>query len=422
MLDPRDLSRPHPRSASLLPLLFGLVVTATGCPDGDSDSPTSATAGDDSDTSSTSLTASGGEPDGTGADPSETGVTMSTGASATGESLPECGDGNLDPDEECDLGDDNSDEGLCTTACTLPACGDGLVHAGVEECDDGPGNSDDGPCTTACTTAKCGDGLVHAGAEECDLGLENSDEGACTLDCTEARCGDEKVQEGVEECDLGDDPEDDPEVNDDDAYGGCTTQCTPGPRCGDGEVQAEEECDDGEMPDLAKCSKECTVLSRVIFVSSELYKGNLGGVVGADAKCKLLAATAGLLRPEKFRAWLSDGQSSPSGWTLSPKKRYQLPSGKIIANNWAHLASGSLVAPVNQMEDAEVLQEDALSAAWTGTLADGSPTAATCAGWSSDDSGAGGTVGFAVHSDHRWTKLFDQKCSGDARLYCVEVW
>ncbi len=41
---------------------------------------------------------------------------------------------------------------------------------------------------------------------------------------------------------------------------------TPGARCGDGEVQAEEERDDGEMPDLAKCSKECAVLSRVIFL------------------------------------------------------------------------------------------------------------------------------------------------------------
>jgi len=422
MLDPRDTSRFHPRSEGHLSALFALFVVATGCPGGGEDSPTSATAGDDPDTTSTSLTASGGGPDDTDVDPSDTDDSMSTDDPSTGELPPECGDGNLDPDEECDLGDNNSDDAPCTSACTLSTCGDGLVQAGAEECDLGDDNSDDGLCTTACSLAKCGDGLVHTDAEECDLGLANSDDGACTLDCTEARCGDEKVQEGFEECDLGDDPEDDPEVNDDDAYGGCTTQCTPGPRCGDGEVQAEEECDDGELPDLAICSKECTVLSRVIFVSSELYLGDLGGVAGADTKCKALAATAGLLRPEKFRAWLSDDQTSPSAWILDTEKRYQLPSGTVVADSWAKLTSGSLKTTISQTEMAVMLTEGALKSVWTGTLTDGSVASKTCAAWTSDDSGNGGTIGFTTHSDKNWTNIADQKCTGYGRIYCVEAW
>jgi fibro-slime domain-containing protein len=55
-------------------------------------------------------------------------------------------------------------------------------------------------------------------------------------------CGDGVVN-GTEECDLGPD-------NSDSAYGGCTKQCTWGPRCGDGKPDVTdtvtEDCDDGE--------------------------------------------------------------------------------------------------------------------------------------------------------------------------------
>lgn len=56
--------------------------------------------------------------------------------------------------------------------------------------------------------------------------------------CSEI-CGD-GTQTPSEECDDG-------KKNDDDAYGGCTTACKRGPRCGDGKRQKEHEaCDDGK--------------------------------------------------------------------------------------------------------------------------------------------------------------------------------
>ncbi|MBZ5711902.1 hypothetical protein [Nannocystis pusilla] len=58
----------------------------------------------------------------------------------------------VDPAEECDLGPDNTDDGACTSACLLAACGDGLVQAGVEQCDDAGAN--DG-CSDTCTTEGC---------------------------------------------------------------------------------------------------------------------------------------------------------------------------------------------------------------------------------------------------------------------------
>jgi cysteine-rich repeat protein len=63
---------------------------------------------------------------------------------------PLCGDGKLDPGEECDDGDANTDErdGACRTNCSRMRCGDGIVDMG-EECDDGNLYTGDG-CDRLC--------------------------------------------------------------------------------------------------------------------------------------------------------------------------------------------------------------------------------------------------------------------------------
>lgn len=61
---------------------------------------------------------------------------------------PYCGDGILDPSEECDDGNDIDTDG-CRNDCTLPYCGDGFVDPG-EECDDGNNLDGDG-CSADCT-------------------------------------------------------------------------------------------------------------------------------------------------------------------------------------------------------------------------------------------------------------------------------
>ena len=380
--------------------LFALV--CSGCLDGSGDSSTGATAGEvtatgasgDTDTDSATVSVTDADP-GTGEDPTDT--TTDT-ASSTGEGSTSTGDG------------------------PPPECGDGFVDPG-EECDDGEGNSDDGACTSECALAKCGDGLILEDVEECDLGLENSDAGTCTQSCELARCGDEKIQDGVEECDFGDDPGEDGLINDDDAYGGCSTTCEWGPHCGDGEIQAEEECDDGVNPDLTKCSMECTVLSRVIFVSSELYLGDLDGIDGGTMKCQALAAAGGLGKADKFRAWLSAGGESPSMWEgVDPLNRYQLPSGTVVAKDWAQLLSGKIEISINQTEGKIMLGDNDLSNVWTGTLSDGSAAGSTCDGWTDTTPGFFGLRGKTLFDDGAWTEFADQKCQGFGRIYCVEVW
>lgn len=73
--------------------------------------------------------------------------------------LPLCGDGVVDSDEQCDDGNDDPDD-ACRNDCTLPYCGDGLLNIG-EVCDDG--NDDDlDACRNDCTAPYCGDGIVSA--------------------------------------------------------------------------------------------------------------------------------------------------------------------------------------------------------------------------------------------------------------------
>lgn len=96
----------------------------------------------------------------------------------------ECGDGTVDPGEDCDDGNTVDGDG-CAADCTAEPffCGDGNVDPG-EECDDNNNLNNDG-CAADCTIeAFCGDGNVDPElGEECDDN-NNTDGDGCTADCT----------------------------------------------------------------------------------------------------------------------------------------------------------------------------------------------------------------------------------------------
>lgn len=112
-----------------------------------------------------------------------------------GECPVHCGNGIVEGNEECDLGDDlNNDNsyGGCNTMCRLgPRCGDGEVN-GDEGCDlgteNGVAHGDAGAeCTRVCKQVPtvCGDWIVNpAHGEACDLGeLNGRPEMPCSVDC-----------------------------------------------------------------------------------------------------------------------------------------------------------------------------------------------------------------------------------------------
>ena len=80
-----------------------------------------------------------------------------------------CGDGvtNTAAGEACDDGNTNDLDG-CTSTCQLTACGNGIVDPG-EDCDESGAAS--ATCDADCTLPACGDGVLNAFAgESCDTG------------------------------------------------------------------------------------------------------------------------------------------------------------------------------------------------------------------------------------------------------------
>jgi cysteine-rich repeat protein len=110
---------------------------------------------------------------------------------------PACGNGELDPGEECDDGNTVDADG-CEADCTIPRCGNAIRDPG-EECDDG--NTVGGDlCEADCTIPRCGNNIQDPG-EECDDG-NRIDGDRCESNCMAARCGN-SIKDAGEHCDDG---------------------------------------------------------------------------------------------------------------------------------------------------------------------------------------------------------------------------
>ena len=179
---------------------------------------------------------------------------------------PYCGDGVVGSGEACDYGQFASNAyGSCTDACEWgPGCGDGTVDSPYEECDLGEEDNVGGygGCTETCTLGpRCGDRVRQAAAgEACDNGSNDDiyayDDEACGAGCQlPPNCGDGILQSNFELCDYGPN-------NSDTTYNGCTSTCTWGPYCGDGNVDPDEICDEGASNTVYSasgvgCSYDC---------------------------------------------------------------------------------------------------------------------------------------------------------------------
>ena len=87
---------------------------------------------------------------------------------------PSCGDGILQPGEQCDGSNAAACPGNCNSSCLCPAvCGDGFLQTG-EGCDDG--NTVAGDCCSGSCQTECNDGNV------CTQDTCNPTNGACTND------------------------------------------------------------------------------------------------------------------------------------------------------------------------------------------------------------------------------------------------
>jgi cysteine-rich repeat protein len=173
------------------------------------------------------------------------------------------------------------------TPPTKAGCGNGIVDPG-EQCDDGNAAQGDG-CSATCSNeagAACGNGAVDPG-EQCDDGNTTEGDG-CSAACSNeagAACGDGAVDPG-EQCDDGNTTEGD----------GCSAACSNEPKpaaCGDGVLQAGEQCDDGNLAAADGCEADCSKPLPVEIQCGDLPPGPAGSaceVVPGDGR-KLIAGT-----------------------------------------------------------------------------------------------------------------------------------
>lgn len=279
--------------------------------------------------------------------------------------------------------------------------------------------------------AQCGDGIVE-GDETCDDGFDaNQDTLACTSTCQKARCGDGLLQTVLGEvCDDGAANIDIP------GYDQCSTLCTLGAHCGDGVIQVEagEECEPSQKPgEMGNCPAMCRFAPRLVFLTSESFTGNLGGLAGADQRCNELAA-ANLL-DGSFRAWLLvDGQTLaarfPEFYGVPIPWNFTSMGNELLAKSFQQLVSQGPAGPLAYTEQGKVA---AGRNVWTNITSSGLAAGGDCGQWTGEvgsaligNSGHVPDVGPEAetwHQQRQWTDWNGSKnfCYKSRPIYCIQV-
>lgn len=160
---------------------------------------------------------------------------------------------------------------------------------------------------------------------------------------------------------------------------------------------------------------------RVVFATSQLINGAMGGLPGADAFCNMLAVKATL--PGTFKAWLSTAAESPATRMTHADVPYVLANGTLIARNWADLTDGMLLVPINIDEAAHGALGNYVCSngeVWSDTDVQGNLSGNSCTDWTSTNA-----VGDAAHltqADAGWTVATcpQVSCSTPLPIYCFE--
>ena len=160
---------------------------------------------------------------------------------------------------------------------------------------------------------------------------------------------------------------------------------------------------------------------KTIFVTSVSFKGNLGGLKGADAKCQAQADDPASIVPSgTYLAWLSDGTDSPNTRFTKSSHPYLLPDGTKIAENYTDLTDGSIQHFINIDPTGKTVGHNPF---WTGTNQDGTtvPPFRTCNGWMVSYTNAHGMMGSTVHTLTTWSSQTQQPCNTmRGRLACFQ--
>lgn len=206
--------------------------------------------------------------------------------------------------------------------------------------------------------------------------------------------------------------------------GDCTTDCGSSSYCDDGSCKSLLGGTCWEASDCmsGRCTDGVCLNSKIVFVSSQRYTGQLGGLRGADAKCQGLANAADL--SGNYRAWLADDIGSPDIHFTRSQAPYILTDGSLVALNWEDLTDGSLVGAIFLDEHGDPIpSSNGRVAVWTNTDPQGQSIGYAdegCGQWKSGDVNVESIVGLINNRDATWSTGDIRTCNDWLHLYCFE--
>ncbi len=158
-----------------------------------------------------------------------------------------------------------------------------------------------------------------------------------------------------------------------------------------------------------------------IFTTSGTFDGNLGGIAGADDKCRAAASNL----PGNYIAYIS-GSTTNAASRFSGASGWMRVDNAPVMNSIAQFGGGILFnAPLLDQAGANLAQETVV-AAWTATDSDGTNIGQNCnqfnalPDWSTSQ-GSRTAAGLLTETGPRVVNAGFASCSNPLRLYCLGI-
>lgn len=174
-------------------------------------------------------------------------------------------------------------------------------------------------------------------------------------------------------------------------------------------------CDNGMVCDAGKCALPNKPIN-TIFVSTVGYRGNMGGIQGADDKCTSLAAAANIGGGQWIAILSSSMTSAKARLAQINDGEYWDMKGLKIADNTADLFDGEIMYKLDTTEKGTVLT----GKVWSGTVMSGDASALTCLDWTSADGAQTGMYGLMGVESSWWIADGIEACNLAKKIYCVK--
>lgn len=161
----------------------------------------------------------------------------------------------------------------------------------------------------------------------------------------------------------------------------------------------------------------------LIFVTTAVYDGNLGGTAGANSICQNTANTAGLRSGMVWAAVLSvNGNNIHNRINLSLPVRNM--KGETVFADGSQFYDQARTLPANPVKYTEAGAIRSAAPAidvWTGTNTDGD-NSTDCNNWTRNDNSNRGQSAFSSSTTSTWTNgNNNEACSLMRSLYCISL-